>query len=457
LSENQQSLRFSLEESVWFKKGQEVEELLSISLDPHITILEQEQYVVIQGKLHLSGEYKSSGEAEEDQLWQGKLIQTVEYREEEGVYEFEHQFPVDVTIPKGRVENVEFLDVIVDSFDYVLPENGCLKLTADLTISGLRNEEQAYEELEEEESLLFDSPPEHRTQEKVENDESKQESSRDYEVLNEHEEDEEESSRDYEVLNDHKEDDEELSRDYEVLNEHEDDDEEASRDYEVLNEHEEDDEELVPILNLSRNDSFDNNEDELDVEDEIYLPFSVEVRKAPTNENDSQQSNININPASAYGNNQLVGQEQEVFNVHQFPKAAFEESTGINRKNKKVIDDQEESSSSSFTEIAMVDVDESYNDEQYVDDKVEEVEEPKKKKKKGKYESISLTDFFARKQEERAAKLRVCIVQSGETLDHLAEKYDISVQQILRMNHLEINQNIFEGQVLYIPSYAGKS
>ena len=45
------------------------------------------------------------------------------------------------------------------------------------------------------------------------------------------------------------------------------------------------------------------------------------------------------------------------------------------------------------------------------------------------------------------------IVQNGETLDYLADKYEISVQQILRMNHLEINQDVYEGQVLYIPSY----
>ncbi|MFE7152626.1 LysM peptidoglycan-binding domain-containing protein, partial [Heyndrickxia sporothermodurans] len=84
----------------------------------------------------------------------------------------------------------------------------------------------------------------------------------------------------------------------------------------------------------------------------------------------------------------------------------------------------------------------------------EEETNNKKKKKFGKYESISLADFFARKTDEKAAKLKVCIVQQGETLDVLAEKYDISVQQILRMNHLEINQDVYEGQVLYIPSYA---
>ena len=76
MSENQSSLRFSLEESVWFKRGQEVEELLSISLDPHITIQEQEQYIVIQGKLFLSGEFRNNAEAveEEEDSWQKNMF-----------------------------------------------------------------------------------------------------------------------------------------------------------------------------------------------------------------------------------------------------------------------------------------------------------------------------------------------------------------------------------------------
>ncbi|MFZ7945582.1 hypothetical protein [Neobacillus sp. 19] len=57
--ENQSCLRFSLEESLWFRKGQEVEELISISLDPDITIQENDQYVTIRGSLELTGEYKS--------------------------------------------------------------------------------------------------------------------------------------------------------------------------------------------------------------------------------------------------------------------------------------------------------------------------------------------------------------------------------------------------------------
>ncbi len=65
--ENQSCLRFSLEESLWFRKGQEVEELVSISLDPDITIQENDQYVTIRGSLELTGEYKSDEESDENE------------------------------------------------------------------------------------------------------------------------------------------------------------------------------------------------------------------------------------------------------------------------------------------------------------------------------------------------------------------------------------------------------
>ncbi|MEI5905659.1 hypothetical protein WAK64_01085 [Bacillus spongiae] len=139
-------LRFSLEESVWFKRGQEVEELRSISLDPHITLQEQEQYVLIRGHLELTGEYIGgdfNGDAT-DEDWSeekkyGKLVSIVE-RNSQGECEFSHRFPVDITIPKNRITNLDSIDVFVDSFDYVVPENACLKITADLTISGIDSE-----------------------------------------------------------------------------------------------------------------------------------------------------------------------------------------------------------------------------------------------------------------------------------------------------------------------------
>lgn len=401
MSENQSSLRFSLEESVWFKRGQEVEELLSISLDPHITIQEQEQYIIIQGKLFLSGEYRNNAEQVEDEevSWQKKYVHTLEYREEEDVYEFKHQFPVDITIPKEKVEDVSYLDVSVDSFDYDILENLCLKLNADLTISGLRDEEENTPA----EEVVSSYRNQGAIEQEYENDELDDETDHQGGIEEQHKEDEE----------------------------------------------------LIPIFNLSRNDTADYDDEYDEDEEELYQPFNVEVRKVPIeNEYDSGEQR----PSVSFDVHQTNPQNQNPYNVYPFSPSAAEES--LERKKKKYVQEDE---SSSFTEIELVhdeapnvQYEELFYEEKDVVEEVEVTEDGKKKKKKGKYESISLTDFFARKQDEKAAKLRMCIVQSGETLDYLAEKYEISVQQILRMNHMEINQSVSEGQVLYIPSYAGK-
>ncbi|WP_052019542.1 hypothetical protein [Mesobacillus boroniphilus] len=117
---NQSCLRFSLEESVWFQRGQEVAELVSISLDPNITIQENEQYVSIRGSLELTGEYTCHEQQQEndEQLSALKYVHSVMEREE-GVYEFLHRFPVDITIPKNRIESIYDIDIQVEGFDYV--------------------------------------------------------------------------------------------------------------------------------------------------------------------------------------------------------------------------------------------------------------------------------------------------------------------------------------------------
>ena len=151
---NQSYLRFSLEESVWFQRGQEVDELISISLAPNITIQESDQYITIKGSLELTGEYNREdsfeGEEEIDDYFSHnpKTVHMVELREEEDIFAFTHQFPVEVTIPKNRIQNLDDIDVAVETFDYAFPEKSCLRLSADLMILGLYGEQQhhLYEE-----------------------------------------------------------------------------------------------------------------------------------------------------------------------------------------------------------------------------------------------------------------------------------------------------------------------
>ncbi|WP_148449196.1 LysM peptidoglycan-binding domain-containing protein, partial [Paenibacillus ihuae] len=47
-------------------------------------------------------------------------------------------------------------------------------------------------------------------------------------------------------------------------------------------------------------------------------------------------------------------------------------------------------------------------------------------------------------------KVRLCIVQREDTLDTIAEKYQLSARELVMYNRLS-GQNVEEGQVLYIP------
>ncbi|MEH7300176.1 stage VI sporulation protein D [Neobacillus drentensis] len=350
--ENQSCLRFSLEESLWFRKGQEVEELLSISLDPDITIQENDQYVTIRGSLELTGEYKSyepSNEGSEEEVTSQKFVERVAEREE-GTCEFSHRFPVDITIPNNRIQSIYDIDVLVESFDYATPERSCLKLSAELTISGLYEAEQ---------------------QEQVE-------------------------------------------PEYEVLNRYET--EEA--------------EEEAAIEQAAVQSTYENN----------FL-FEAEARKQ------QEEEEVEVLPKFPTFNYQPSAEEQEEFE----PAWARNEGGQPVEIEEEVIVVQEQAAP---------------QPEVIFEEEVKHVEEsssspeeaPKvKKKKASKKKSMTLTEFFARKDENSAqTSLRVCIVQKGDTVSTLADRYDVTVQNLLRENNLELNQDVYEGQVLYIPSAFAK-
>lgn len=344
--ENQSCLRFSLEESLWFRKGQEVEELVSISLDPDITIQENDQYVTIRGSLELTGEYKSyeaNHASEEENSSTQKFVERVE-EQEVGGCQFSHRFPVDITIPNNRIQSIYDIDVLVESFDYSLLERSCLKLSAELTISGLYGAQQEEEQPELE--VLNRSEAE--------------------EVLNELEENHFEDSFLFEA--------------------------------EARKQQEEEKVEAFPKFpNFSYQAQFENEYEQKPAWD--YQEARSEGKQ----------------PIEIVSEQEVVVEEVPSDHVH------FEESVTV----------VEESSSSSEAAAP---------------------KHEKKKKTAAKKKSMTLTEFFARKEENsEQAKLKVCIVQKGDTIDSLAERYDVTIQNLLRVNQLEINQDVYEGQVLYIP------
>lgn len=372
MSDNRQSsIKFSLEESVLFKSGQEVDELISISLDPNISIAEEDGFVMLRGSLNLIGEYKcldSGTEVDEEEASvKGRYVQQVEVRDE-GSCEFYHPFPVDITIPKDRVHHSNEVFVEVESFDYVMPENSRLNIEAEVHVFGLQGEEQ------DEQTTDSVTPLGERDEET---------------------DAEEESTVEVEL--------EEYVEDEET--------------------------ELV-----KRNGS----EEDEKAEEDLYAPFTAEARNSGDNQhNPPKYDHHNPYPfpfpmLPEMDMDEMAHRLKGFFQKHSLESPS---SSGESSSSSSIVEESlpaQESSSHETTEM-------------------EESPEKKPKKKKDKYQSMSFADFFARKEEDSPAKLTVRLVQDGDSLERLAEKYGVSVQQILRANQLDSSHEVSEGQVLYIP------
>jgi stage VI sporulation protein D len=406
LSQDHQSfLRFSLEESVWFQKGQEVAELVSISLDPNITIIENEQYVTIKGSLELTGEYtRNEGDAAEENLEEikaSKFVHSVEERDE-GLCEFLHRFPVDITIPNNRIQSVYDIDVTVDSFDYAVPERSCLKLSAELTISGLYGEQQ---------NVPYDE--EDREPESI----AEQEVSEQPQL----EEDTEIPAAQAEV-------EPELEPLY------------RAGQSDVVNE------DQFFNQNFIFSNPVESALDEQEEDSELYEPsesFSAEAKK---------QQNPSDGPGELQWGTPL-GQQNEPFS--KVPEFSFTAKRSENEAQQaedvavsEAVDIQPGHGSMEHEEV--MESPESSSESSPVSEQTF-----LKNKKASKKKSMSIAEFLGKRSEhEQQAKLKVCIVQQGETLDSLSERYELSITQILRVNHLEATQDVYEGQVLYIPEHS---
>ncbi|WP_143415106.1 stage VI sporulation protein D [Geobacillus sp. E263] len=399
----QSYLRFSLEESIWFRKGQEVAEFLSISLDPIVSVDEYEQYITIRGALELSGEYRmAEGEessADPFDFASHRFVQHISTRED-GISELSHRFPIDITIPKNRIQHLEDVYVTVESFDYDLDENGRLLVTADISISGISEAplDEPYEPSlveEEDEDLLFEPFEVVARKEVYEEEQRKQQS-------------EEETSS---IFN------------HALQEQNEDEAQEMTAIYREETKQEE--ETAVP---LNSNEQLEETVERLEKTKEkaaqLEKPEEKEEKSAQLEKPEEKEETAA----------QLETPEETA--------AQLEEKEAVKAEEENVAPQQEAKVSIGSMK------------EKDADEMKEEIDENEKQKVKSE-NALYLTKLFAKNQEEEFTKVKICIVQQGDSLDKIAERYDITVQQLLRVNQLESPEEIHEGQLLYIPALAG--
>ena len=417
---NQSSLRFSLEESIWFVEGQEVAELYSLSIDPDVTVTEENEYVVIEGRLQVSGEYRgvevdATSENPVDDEGPEQYVHRVEQREEDEVCVFFHDFPVNISIPTNRVMNREVVEIDISSFDYHMPENRCIKLFAELTIIGIYDEDR----ISEQDASSYD----HTEEETFLSEQKVQQVSVSLQPT-------EYESFTAEAFA--------LPRDEEQETQSEQ--EENTFHFQANN---------MLFNPLEPNFSFSLPMQER-TEDETFgnvPPFDNQISAMQEQVNRIEESASVLEPVqirSEQGEGEVsiseiteVKPSREVESVTE----SFEEDVPI----ASVFESSQVEESIEAPPMTV----NTHGVERQVHRASEEPE--KEKVRESAKATVHLTDFFAKKETQARTSLKVCIVQNGDSLSDLATRYSVNKLDIMSYNDLNSENDVYEGQVLYIP------
>ncbi|MBU8780819.1 LysM peptidoglycan-binding domain-containing protein [Bacillus licheniformis] len=460
-------LQFSVEETICFQKGQEVSELLSISLDPDITVQEVNDYVSIRGSLELTGEYNIDQTREYAELpATSRFVEDVKLKGD-GSAELTHCFPVDITIPKDKVNHLNDVFVFIDAFDYQLTDARMLTIQADLAIEGLLNVsgeageeeprtmpaavhpeeelEPAYrspsndeDQGEEKEYLIqLDRPYEEQDEEQAEEHDTGEETVPIYQSFlgNDTEEAKpfftaslsaaERTKR--EIENQKEASLEQPEEEYKLKREKV---EEEPEEYELKREKVEEEPEEYKL-----------KREKVEEEPEEYELKREEAEEEPELSHSSYQPHEELKENPFYSVPPLLKEDQNDREPEAFEVEVTQEA--------EAIDEEEEAGHT--IEIPEYSFHEQTEPEEERDEMQAADEQEVSAKENDN--ALYLTKLFTKQGEEEFTRMRMCIVQQNDTIDLLCERYDINVQQLIRMNSLSLDEELKEGQILYIPDY----
>lgn len=408
--EQPSSLSFSIKESVWLNEGNEIEELLSLALEPDISIREADDQVYIRGSLLLFGEYRPTDEGKEKS---GSYSDQVPFRSveevqmsDDGIGMIRHSFPLDVTIPREKINRLEDLYVTVDAFDYELPGRGCIELEANISVSGIQNERSTQEHNfanDDEDTAVYNPPPE----------------------FNYQEEEREDRSFHFEAIRE--------------VTAADDDKEDAVREsvYEGIGQ--------TPEANAADDrtsafgQQYNNDNDQYNYEDNDNHEVEADYNSEPEQQfNETEYERPSYEPEPKYEpptyesepENEPYREPVNYSAEYQTPE--WQEEPELVRGEPAV----------NFSSQASPDQEASFDETEGRDDSTES--------SAGKDENALYLTKMLTKGEEEFSRLRMCIVQDGESLETIAERYNIPVSNLIRMNRLN-EERVSEGQILYIP------
>ncbi|WP_240374694.1 stage VI sporulation protein D [Bacillus piscicola] len=407
------ALTFNLEETVWLDQGQRMKELVSLGLEPDIHIEEKSEYVAIKGGLRLKGEYLPFEDEENEAIQSEQDTPVPQYAEEHtqgtnGVGEIKHYFPVDVTIPLRRIHNLDDIYVQIEGFDYDLPESDCIQLTADISITGMRNEETPRKE-EQEMSLSIPSPmPNWQLEKNHQHDEDKESLRENKQAV----EETIETAREQPVDDDHSAAFQKVETDQADLT--------ADK---IPREGKEEEE-------TKTSESIDKEESEDDDDDNRVVASSDRPELQELESKDTTTVEDTDEEESATELTEDESAEAIVTAFHSREEEADETVVGNTRDDIEADDGADEDAGEGANT-------ENENTGSGRDDN-----------------ALYLTKMMTSGEEEYS-RVKMCIIQENESLDTIAERYELTISHLLRYNRLD-DEHLEEGQILYIPASASR-
>ncbi len=456
--------QFELNETLYFEKGQEVNEMRGVSLEPDISIHSFHDYISIRGVIELKGEYEKSrhtvfqDDLEEDVMGSKRYVEAVE-QDEEGVSIFSHHFPVEISVPANRIANLNDISVYIQTFDYEIPNPTLFRLYSTIEIHGIQQEEITASDAREKESqeqLNYASPEEDKSNRgEQEADyfqfEMKQ-SEQDYKTEDEEMNPslpfltvpEQDSSDEKSRLKEMEQEETILSDEYsEKITEHLD--KKGEQTDEVGRWKYKETKTLKEFFDSEQEDTSDVHEEELgeDEETEQYEQVDYDSTHETNLESEGRVTEAKSSVTDDEQEREVeTNKEQNNLNVDDQGKKATEaevteEPNNINEmKVKQNGDENDHEALSVSPEINQT------SGDRHIQDEVQDVS--------------YLADIFSNKAENNYTSMRLCIVQEDDTIDSIAERYQVSALQLIKQNQLDDDYDVTQGQLLYIPEKKNK-
>ncbi|PKR79129.1 hypothetical protein CEY16_05090 [Halalkalibacillus sediminis] len=147
---------FDLSEKINFRQGDEIDDLYGISVEPEISVIHEDDFIQLRGVLVISGDYQSM--ASEAPLYMVDDQEENNYVHhvralDNGFTNFQYPIPVDITIPRSKINETDELRVEVQYFDYEIPEPSTMNVFTKIRLEGVEWNDQSSSEANSDFSL----------------------------------------------------------------------------------------------------------------------------------------------------------------------------------------------------------------------------------------------------------------------------------------------------------------